>query len=237
MPDHPLPPAIESLRGGLIVSCQAMPGDAMFGAEHMAAFARAALDGGASGLRANSPVDIAAVRRAVSLPLIGIWKVDLPGYEVRITPRLRDALIVAAAGADIIALDGTLRPHPDGRSAAELIRRVRQETELPVMADIATLEEGLAAEEAGADLIGTTLSGYTADSRQQEEPDFELLAALTDRLSTPVIAEGRINTPALAAQALALGAFAVTVGSAITRPQLITAGFAAAMQPKHGAQL
>ncbi len=236
MPRSDLPTTIERLRGGLIVSCQAVPGDAMFGADHMAAFARAALDGGAAGLRANGPDDVAAVHRAAPLPLIGIWKVDLPGYEVRITPRLSDALGVAAAGADIIALDGTLRPHPDGQSAAELIRRVKQQTGLPVMADVATLEEGLAAEAAGADLVGTTLSGYTADSPQQEQPDFALLLALADQLRVPLIAEGRINTPALAAQALALGAFAVTVGSAITRPQLIAAAFVAAMQPKQGAQ-
>jgi N-acylglucosamine-6-phosphate 2-epimerase len=143
---------------------------------------------------------------------------------------VQDAIQVAHAGADIIAIDATSRPHPDELVLPEQVRRIHDQTCCPVMADIATYGEGLAAEQAGADLVATTLSGYTADSPAQEMPDFELLKQLTTTLKLPVIAEGRISTPEQAAQALELGAFAVVVGSAITRPQWITARFVQGMQ-------
>ena len=214
------------LRGGLVVSCQALPDEPLFGAGHMAVMARAAQAGGAVGIRANSPEDITAIRAAVDLPVIGIYKVDLPGYAVRITPTVEYARQVAAAGAHIIALDATQRPHPDGLEIGERIRAVQQSTGCLVMADISDLAEGLAAAAAGADLVGTTLSGYTSQEPPPPVPDFDLLKQLAAaRLPIPVIAEGRISTPAQAAQALALGAFAVVVGGAITRPQWITAQF------------
>jgi len=221
------------LRHGLIVSCQAAPDEPLYGAVHMAAMARAAVMGGAVAIRANSPAVIAAIRAAVTLPIIGLYKVDLPGFEVRITPTLGHAEEIAAAGADLIALDATLRPHPNGLTAADLIARVRQVTGRPVLADISTLEEGLAAAQAGAEVIATTLSGYTAYSPNQAEPDFELIRRLAPALSVPLIAEGRITTPEQAAQALALGAHAVVVGSAITRPQEITERFVAGLTNHH----
>jgi N-acylglucosamine-6-phosphate 2-epimerase len=187
--------------------------------------ARAALQGGAVGIRANSPPDIAAIRAAVDLPIIGLYKVNIPGCPVFITPTLRHAIAVSEAGADLIALDATLRPHPEGWSAADLIQQVKAATGKPVLADVATYAGGLAAWRAGANAVSTTLSGYTPDSPQQEEPDFDLLARLAADLPIPVIAEGRIATPDQAARALELGAFAVVVGSAITRPQLITRQF------------
>lgn len=224
-------PSLEPLRGGLVVSCQALPEEPLFGSEIMARMARAAQVGGAVGIRANTPDDIRAIKAVIpALPLIGLWKVIVPGFEeVYITPRLREAVAVAQAGADIIALDATRRPHPEG-TAAELIAAVKTATEKAVMADIATEADALAAIEAGADILSTTLSGYTADSPPLEGPDLELVARLAARnLPIPVIAEGRIQTPEQARAALEAGAFAVVVGGAITRPQQITQWFAQAM--------
>lgn len=216
---------------GLIVSCQALPDEPLHGAAIMAAMARAAQMGGAAGIRANTPVDIAAIRAAVDLPLIGLFKEVLPGYEqVYITPTVQHALAVARAGADLIALDATAREHPGGLDAAGLIAAVRQACGKPVLADVSTFEEGLAAYQAGAEAVSTTLSGYTPYSPQQEEPDLDLVRRLAAALPVPVIAEGRILTPEQARQALEAGAFAVVVGGAITRPQLITRRFAQAVK-------
>lgn len=220
-----LPDILRRLRGGLVVSCQAEADEPLYGEDHMAAMARAAAEGGAVGIRANTPKDIAAIRRTINLPIIGIYKLDIPGYPVRITPSIESAIQVAQAGADVIAIDGTSRPHPDGLDLNQRIHLIHTQTHYPVMADIATFRDGLAAQAAGADLIATTLSGYTDDSPAQEAPDFELLERLVSHLKVPVVAEGRISTPEQAAQALYLGAFAVVVGTAITRPQSITARF------------
>jgi N-acylglucosamine-6-phosphate 2-epimerase len=195
----------------------------------MTAMARAAVEGGAVGIRANGPADIQAIRQAVSLPIIGISKVDLPGFAVRITPRLSDALAIMQAGAHIIALDATDRPHPESADASNWIQAVQRATGCPVMADVSTFEEGLAAARAGADLVSTTLSGYTSYSPQQLEPDFELVRRLSAALSVPVIAEGRIAKPPPARMALEAGAYAVVVGAAITRPQWITRQFVQAL--------
>jgi glucokinase-like ROK family protein len=223
---------LSRLEGGLIVSCQALPDEPLHGADIMAAMARAAAAGGSVGIRANGPEDIAAIRQAVNLPIIGLWKDDMPGFSVRITPTVEHARKLAAAGADIIAIDATARPHLDGLPLPERIATIHRDTDRPVLADIATLEEGLAAQQAGADLVAPTLSGYTEYSPASEEPDFELIQQLAAQLSVPVIAEGRIATPEQAARALALGAFAVVVGGAITRPQQITARFVAGLK-KH----
>lgn len=220
-----LPDLLSRLHSGLIVSCQAEANEPLHGSDHMAAMAVAAAEGGAIGIRANTPMDIAAIRHVITLPIIGIYKLDVPGYAVRVTPTLASAVQVAQAGADIIAIDGTARPHPDGLNLIERICLIHEQTSCPVMADIATYDEGEAAEQAGADIVATTLSGYTKASPTQDTPDFELLQKLVSTLKVPVIAEGRIATPEHAYQALTLGAFAVVVGSAITRPQWITAKF------------
>lgn len=222
------------LHGGLIVSCQALPDEPLYGAEIMARLAIAAKAGGAVGIRANTPPDVAAIRAAVpDLPLIGLWKVVVLGFEdVYITPRVQDAAAVASAGADIIALDATLRPHPEGKSAADLIRAIKAATGKLVMADIDTEAAALAAVEAGADVISTTLSGYTPDSPALQGPDLNLVRRLAARnLPVPVIAEGRIATPEEARAALDAGAYAVVVGGAITRPQQIARRFAQALRP------
>jgi N-acylglucosamine-6-phosphate 2-epimerase len=219
----------ERLRGGLLVSCQALPHEPLFGADIMARMAVAAQAGGAVGIRANSPVDIAAIRAVTDLPLIGLSKVDVAGYDVYITPTVADALAVAEAGADIIALDATERPHPEG-TTAEFIRLVRKATGKPVLADISTYEEALAAQDAGAEFVSTTMSGYTPYSPQSEAPDLALVQRLASKLSIPLIAEGRIATPEQARAALEAGAWAVVVGGAITRPQQITMRFARALR-------
>ena len=233
MNTFPLLPPLAALERGLIVSCQAQPGEPLHSSYIMARMAVAAHEGGAVGIRAESPDDIRAIRAAVpDLPIIGLWKVTLPGYEhtVYITSRLSDARAVADAGADIIALDATLRPHPEG-TAAELIRAVKAATGRLVMADIDNEAAALAAIDAGADCVSTTLSGYTDDSPRSDTPDFVLIERLASlNLPVPVIAEGRIHTPEMARRVLDAGAFAVVVGGAITRPQQITARFARAVR-------
>ena len=164
----------------------------------------------------------------VELPIIGLYKENLPGYEVIITPTLKHALEIAAAGADIIAIDCTSRPHPEG-DLADMISKIHNQTECMVMADISTLEEGLEAEAAGADMLSTTLSGYTSYSPQQKDPDLDLVTRLAARNTIPVIAEGRYHTPQQVRQALENGAVSVVVGGAITRPRQITESFVQAI--------
>ena len=232
----PMAGLLTRLRGGLIVSCQALPAEPLFGAEIMARMAAAAAEGGAVAIRAGSPADVAAIRAAVALPLIGLWKVNVSGSDVYITPRVSDAVAIAGAGADIIALDATARPRPEGGDAAGFIRLVQRATGRPVLADVSTEDEARAAQNAGAEFISTTLSGYTPYSPQQTAPDLGLIRRLAPVLTAPLIAEGRIVTPQQAREALQAGAFAVVVGGAITRPQQITARFAEALQhdvPRH----
>ncbi|MET7865227.1 N-acetylmannosamine-6-phosphate 2-epimerase [Micromonospora taraxaci] len=218
---------IEGLRHRLVVSCQAYPGEPMRTPDTMRRVALAAAQGGAAGIRAQGLADIASIRGAVDLPLIGLWKDG--DDDVFITPTLEHALSVARAGAHVVALDGTARPRPDGRSLGETIAAVHQLTGALVMADCSTLAEGIAAAAAGADLVGTTLAGYTAYTTKQPGPDLDLVARLAAAVDVPVVAEGRIHTPAQAAQALRAGAWAVVVGTAITHPTTITGWFASAM--------
>ncbi len=223
-------PLIRSLKGGLIVSCQALAHEPLHGAEIMARMARAAQDGGAVGIRANGPADVRAIREAVALPLIGLFKDGTEG--VYITPTLAHARAIAEAGADIIALDATPRPRPHGELLKEIIAALHALGKL-VMADISTFEEGCAAEAAGADLLSTTLSGYTPYSPHQPGPDLELVRHLVAVAHVPVVAEGRIRTPAELAAALQAGAYAAVVGGAITRPQSITRTFVDAIEARH----
>ena len=215
---------IKQVRKQLIVSCQALSDEALFGSEIMAKMAVSVARGGAKAIRANTPVDVKAIRAAVDLPLIGLYKEVLPGYDVIITPTWKHALAIAEAGADIIALDCTNRPHPEGE-IKELIARIHEQTECLAMADISTCEEGLAAADAGADMLSTTLSGYTPYSPQQKGPDLELVTQLAGSSRIPIIAEGRYHTPQQVRQALLNGAVSVVVGGAITRPRQITESF------------
>lgn len=220
---------LNHIKGGLIVSCQALPDEPLHGSNIMACMARAAEMGGAVGIRANTPSDIVAIRKAVELPIIGLHKIVMEGYDVYITPTVDSAIALTDAGADIIAIDATNRPHPEG-AIEEFIAKIKEATNKPVMADISTLEEAIAAEKAGADIISTTMSGYTPYSPNLSGPDFELIRRASSALNSPVIAEGRISSPEEAAEALKAGAYAVVVGAAITRPQLITARFIKSMK-------
>lgn len=217
---------LAAIAGNLIVSVQPDAYnpvlDPMNDARIIAAMAESVVLGGAAAVRINSPWHITAVKRAVQVPVIGLYKFDIDGYDVRITPTLDHAKQIAEAGADVIALDATLRPRPEGLDAQEFIRKVKEVTGKFVMADISTIEEAVKASIAGADFIATTLSGYTDYSPQTEGPDFKLVKALKKRIDTPIVAEGRISVPKEARKMIEAGAFAVTVGSAITRPRNIT---------------
>jgi N-acylglucosamine-6-phosphate 2-epimerase len=221
---------IAQVRGRLIVSCQAQPHEPLYGSAIMARMAVAAAQGGAAAIRANTPPDIAAIRAAVDLPIVGLYKVDVPGYDVYITPCLAHAQAVAEAGADVIAIDATQRPRPDFDTLADYIAAVHAATGRPVMADISTFEEGLAAEAAGADLVSTTMSGYTPYSPMLPGPDLELVRRLAGVLKTPLVAEGRYHAPDQVVQAFVAGATSVVVGGAITRPQEITQRFVSAVE-------
>lgn len=219
---------LDQLRHGLVVSCQALPDEPMHGSEMMVRMALAAWQGGAAGIRANTPDDIGAIHAAVPLPLIGIYKDGNSG--VYITPTMAHARAIAMAGADIVALDGTQRPRPNGEQLDDLIAGIHSELGKPVLADVSTVAEGLAAQAAGADLVSTTLSGYTSYTLLLDGPDLELVRELVLNLDVPVIAEGRMRTPSDVRMAMHVGAFAVVVGGAITRPQWITSQFALAVK-------
>lgn len=216
---------LEQLKGGLIVSCQTqLP---LGTREVTALMAQVVVEAGAVGIRANGSENIAAVRERVSVPIIGINKQRSETSQVFITPTLESALAVISAGTDIVALDGSPSPRPTGIELCDLIDAVHARGAL-VMADISTLDEGFYAADCGADIIATTLSGYTPYSPQLEEPDLDLVEELAKAVDLPVIAEGRMYKPADVEQAFERGAFAVVVGRAITEPKLLTQLFAKA---------
>lgn len=219
---------LTTLASRLIVSCQAYPGEPLRDPRTMARMAQAAVAGGAVAVRIQGIADLEQTRAAVDVPVIGLWKDGADG--VFITPTLEHALACVAAGSDIVAIDGTRRPRPDGRSLAETITALHEQTDALVMADCGSALDAKAAADAGADLIGTTLSGYTGERPKTDGPDLELIAEIAALdLGLPLIAEGRIHTPAQAKACLDAGAFAVVVGTAITHPTTITGWFAGAL--------
>lgn len=218
-------PLLHRLSAGLVVSVQPVDGGPMDDDDTVVRMARAAVDGGAAGLRIEGAARVAAVRRAVTVPIVGIVKRDLPGFSVRITPGLEDVQALLAAGADIVALDATMRDRPV--PVADLLGAVHRGGAL-AMADASNAQDGLAALALGFEIIGTTLSGYT-EASVPEEPDLALVAVLAGA-GAWVMAEGRYQTPQQVAAARAAGARAVTVGSALTRLELATAKLAAAVR-------
>jgi len=220
---------LEALRGKLVVSCQAYPNDPMEDTETLCRVAQSAALGGASGFRLNSPEHVRAVRQNTSLPIIAIQK-TYEGGQLRITADFGSARKLADAGADIIALDCTDRVHAYGEPWREISRRIHEELGLLVMADIATLEDGMRAAEAGVDFVAPTLHGYAEETKGTFGFHPELVTALAQETGKPVIAEGNVSTPALARRAIEAGAWCVVVGSAITRPGTITATFVEALK-------
>ena len=219
------------MTGGLVVSCQAKEDNPLHGPVFMAAMAAAAVQGGAVGIRADGTADIAAIRVAIpgDVPIMGIAKVRQADGSVFITPSAEGARSVVAAGAMLVALDGTPRTRPGGDSLGAVVAAI-QSAGGAALADVGTIEHARYAVECGVDAVGTTLSGYTPDSPHQEGPDFALLEQLVAESTVPVFAEGRIWTDDEARQALVLGASFVVVGTAITNPQAIAARFVAAMR-------
>lgn len=221
---------LSRLRGGLIVSCQALEDEPLHSSAIMGRMAYAAMLGGACGIRANTPQDIAAIKREVKLPIIGLTKRVFADSPVYITPTMREVDDLHEVGCDIIAMDATNRPHTGGLTIEALFAQARAKyPDQLFMADVATFEEGVAAEQMGFDLVSTTLSGYTADTAQETLPDFRLMHSLARTLTVPVIGEGGIWSPQDLRKAMEQGVFACVVGTAITRPREITRRFVEAL--------
>jgi len=219
---------LERVRGGLIVSCQAPPGHPLHGPGYMAAMSRAAVEGGATGIRAEGRADIRAIRRVVGdVPIVGLTKIDRPMDQVFITPTPDDAEVVVAAGADIVALDATPRPRPGGASVAAIVDCAHQLGAL-ALGDVDSLASAEHALEVGVDILATTLAGYT-DGPIPDGPDLDLVSRLVALGGTPVVAEGRYSTPEQVQEAFTRGACAVVVGGAITNPLLTTRRFLQAL--------
>lgn len=214
---------IEKLHGGLIVSCQAYPGEPLRHPETMAQMALAAQEGGACAIRCQGLSDISAIKGQVQIPVIGIWKEGDEG--VYITPTLRHARCCIAAGCDIVALDATCRPRPDGLTYAQTVEALHNDGAI-VMADCGSIEDAYQAVDAGSDIISTTLAGYTGVREKTEGPDIELLGEMVRNFpDIPVLCEGRIHTPQQLEIVMQHGAWAAVVGTAITHPTSITKWF------------
>ncbi len=225
-------PVVQQLIGKLIISCQAYEDTPLYGPENMAIMAKSAVLGGADGIRACWPQDIRAIKDAVDVPVIGIYKETGNGDpldHVIITPTLERAKEVVEAGADILALDCTIRESRPFEALEALLRAIRDAyPDIPIMADLATIEEAERAASTGmVDIISTTLSGYTRNTLGQasEKPDVDFVRAVKERVSLPVNAEGRVWELADLDAVMAAGADMVTIGTAVTRPHLITARF------------
>lgn len=224
-----------NIKGELIVSCQALPNEPLHSDFIMARMAVAAKEGGAKGIRANSVVDIKAIKEAVDLPVIGIIKRDYSDADVYITATIKEVDELMEAKPDIIALDATISSRPNGQSLDEFYNEIRSKyPHQLLMADCSTVEEMIHADELGFDFVGSTLVGYTKQSQGNkiEANDFDILRKVLSRIHHPLIAEGNIDTPEKVKRVLELGAYSVVVGSAITRPQLITKKFVNAIHPQ-----
>lgn len=222
---------LEKIKGGLIVSCQALPTEPLYDSYIMSKMAWAAYLGGAVGIRANTVVDIKAIKEKVDLPVIAIIKEEYPDSEVYITPTMKEVDALVEVGCEIIALDATKRVRPNGVTLEEFFKEVRAKYPNQLfMADTSCFEEGKKAEELGFDLIGTTMAGYTPYTKGISLPDFTLMERYVKELNTPVIAEGGIWVPEDLKKAIDIGVHAAVVGTAITRPMDITKRFVNAIK-------
>ena len=221
---------LEKLRGGVIISCQALPGEPMYSEKGgvMPLFAIASKEAGAVGIRANSVRDILEIKEVVDLPIIGIIKQDYEGADAFITPTMAEVDALVETGVDIIALDATVSSRPKGESLQAFIQTIKKSyPQQLLMADCSTLEEMLTAEKLGFDFIGTTLVGYTEQSKHLaiNANDFEIIRQAREKIKAPIIAEGNISTPEKVKRVFELGVDSVVVGSAITRPLVIAKPF------------
>lgn len=223
---------IKALKGQLIVSCQALPQEPLHSSFIMGRMARAAKEGGAAGIRANTKEDIKEIQEVTGLPIIGIVKRDYPDSAVYITPTMKEIEELMEVKPEIVAIDATGALRPRNVTLADFFHQIKEKyPEQKLMADCSTIEEALFADELGFDFIGTTMVGYTPQSKglKIEENDFEILRTILKKVKHPVIAEGNMNSPEKAKRVIELGSYAVVVGSSITRPQLITKGYAEAV--------
>lgn len=223
----------EQIKGRIIVSCQAIPGEPLYVEEKsiMYLMARAAKMAGSPAIRTSSIRDVVAIKEETGLPVIGLVKVKYEGFESYITPTMKEVDDLMQAGSDVIALDCTNQKRGDGKTISEFVTEVRQKyPDAILMADISTFEEGVNAWKLGVDIVGTTMSGYTSYSPKLDGPDFELVKKLAATVDIPVIGEGRVHYPEQAAEMLDAGAFAVVVGGAITRPLEIATRFMKAIE-------
>lgn len=221
------------IKGQMIVSCQALPGEPLYVEEKsvMYLMARAGKMAGTPAIRTSSIRDVIAIKEETGLPVIGLVKVQYPGFESYITPTMKEVDELAEAGSDVIALDCTLRQRGDNKTVNDFISEVREKyPDQILMADISTYEEGVNAWKLGMDIVGTTMSGYTPYSPKMEGPDYELVRRLSQTIDVPVIGEGRIHYPEQAVKVLEAGAHAIVVGGAITRPLEIANRFMDALK-------
>jgi len=223
---------LKALKGCLIVSCQANEGEPMNGYPLvMQAMAKAVIAGGAKGIRANTPSDIQSIRAITDLPIIGIYKQDYADSEIYITPTFKEVEEVIEAGSDIVALDGTLRKRPNGETLESIIAKTKEKyPEIAIMADVSNYEEAEACAALGFDILSSTLSGYTPYTKKNHhDPDYGLVAKMANKLNCFVIAEGKVATPEQMRTMFAIGADAVVIGGAITRPHMITKTYSDAL--------
>ncbi len=217
---------IDQLRSSLIISCQAPSDSPLHDPSIMASIAQACVNQGAKALRIDSPSHIQGVKKLMpNIPVIGLLKQIGLGCDVYITPCIADAIAVSEAGAEIIAIDATARNRPNNEKITDIITYIHEKLGKLVMADIDTMENAIAASEVGADIIGTTLYGYTEETKDCIPPSFDFVTELLTKINKPIICEGGIQTPQEAKQALDLGCFAVVVGTAITGVDLLAHKF------------
>ncbi|WP_218162491.1 N-acetylmannosamine-6-phosphate 2-epimerase [Alkalibacterium sp. 20] len=224
---------LDKVKGGLIVSCQALHDEPLNGSFIMGRMAKAATEGGAVGIRANSKDDIEEIKKQTTLPIIGIVKRDYTDSDVYITATMQEVDELMDARCDMIALDATKQVRPNGESLESFVKNIRDKyVDVLLMADTSTVEEGIEAERLGFDVVSTTLVGYTNYTINQSifENDYAMLKEYVDVIAVPVIAEGNVDTPEKARAVLNHGVYAVVVGSAITRPQLMTKRFVETMK-------
>lgn len=221
---------LNRIKGTVVVSVQAMPSEPLYLEKCMVAMMKSVINGGAGALRVAGARDVRNAKRLFDVPVIGLTKPNIIPKNwkeiVYITPTIKEVIELVEAGADIIAFDGTQRKRPNNEKIQDLIKYIHINKKF-AMADISTLEEGIKAQEAGSDILSTTLAGYTLESADSpsKEPDFKLLKDLVEHTNLPVVLEGRIWEPEQVDKAFELGAHCVVIGSAITRPQLITKRF------------